>query len=126
MLSIGLLGCGRIGKVHAQSIAQLEGARVAAVADAFEEPARMLAAQTGAKLMTPLALIEDASVDAIVIGTPTDTHYDLIHAATASGKAIFCEKPVDMSADRIRDCIDAVRSAGIALLRRCVAVQKQI
>ncbi|MDB6183205.1 inositol 2-dehydrogenase [Paracoccus fistulariae] len=116
MLSIGLLGCGRIGKVHAQSIAQLEGARVAAVADAFEEPARMLAAQTGAKLMTPLALIEDASVDAIVIGTPTDTHYDLIHAATASGKAIFCEKPVDMSADRIRDCIDAVRSAGIPFL----------
>ncbi|MFW8637474.1 inositol 2-dehydrogenase [Cribrihabitans pelagius] len=116
MLNIGLLGCGRIGQVHARSIAVTEGARVSAVADAFEAPARALAGQTGAAVMEPLALIDSADVDAVVIGTPTDTHYDLIHAAAAAGKAIFCEKPVDMSAARIRDCGRAVEAAGVLFM----------
>ncbi|MDV6228577.1 inositol 2-dehydrogenase [Nitratireductor aquimarinus] len=116
MLNIGLLGCGRIGQVHARSIAQIEGARVSVVADAFEDAARALSDKTGARVMEPSALIESAEVDALVIGTPTDTHYDLIHAAAAAGKAIFCEKPVDLSADRIRDCIKVVESAGVPFM----------
>jgi len=116
MLNIGLLGCGRIGQVHGRSIGQIEGARVTAVADAFEAPAKALAEKTGAKVMGPDELIASAQVDAVVIGTPTDTHYDLIHAAAAAGKAIFCEKPVDMSADRIRDCIKAVEAAGVPFM----------
>lgn len=116
MLAIGLLGCGRIGQVHARSVAQNEGARVVAVADAFAEPAEALAARTGAQVRDTLALIESDDVDAVVIGTPTDTHFDLIHAAAAAGKAIFCEKPVDMSSERIRDCIDAVNAAGVPFL----------
>jgi myo-inositol 2-dehydrogenase/D-chiro-inositol 1-dehydrogenase len=52
----------------------------------------------------------------VVIGTPTDTHYDLIHGAAKNGKAIFCEKPIDMSVDRIRACIDAVDAAGVPFL----------
>ncbi|MGY3670900.1 inositol 2-dehydrogenase (plasmid) [Marinovum sp. KMM 9989] len=116
MLNIGLLGCGRIGQVHGRSIGQIDGARVTAVADAFEDPAQALAVKTGAKVMDPQALIASADVDAVVIGTPTDTHYDLIHAAAAAGKAILCEKPVDMSADRIRDCIKAVTAAGVPFM----------
>ena len=104
MIKIGLLGCGRIGQVHAKTIAQTEGATVAAVADAFAAPAEALAAQTGAVTLSSEDLIASSDVDAVVIGTPTDTHYDLIHAAAQAGKAIFCEKPVDMSSDRIRDC----------------------
>ncbi|MBT2132370.1 inositol 2-dehydrogenase [Aliiroseovarius lamellibrachiae] len=116
MLKIGLLGCGRIGQVHARSIGQIEGAMVTAVADAFPDPAQALAAKTGADVMTPDALIASEKVDAVVIGTPTDTHYDLIHAAARAGKAIFCEKPVDMSADRIRDCIKVVEAANVPFL----------
>ncbi|WP_298564040.1 inositol 2-dehydrogenase [uncultured Aliiroseovarius sp.] len=116
MTRIGLLGCGRIGQVHARSISQIEGTKVTAVADAFAEPAQALANRTGAKVLEPLALIESADVDAVVIGTPTDTHYDLIHAAARAGKAIFCEKPVDLSSDRIRDCIKVVESAGVPFL----------
>lgn len=116
MLRIGLLGCGRIGQVHARSVSQIEGATVTAVADAFADPAKALAARTGAAVMDPIALIESADVDAVVIGSPTDTHYDLIHASAAAGKAIFCEKPVDMSADRIRDCAKAVEAAGVPFL----------
>ncbi|SDX26812.1 myo-inositol 2-dehydrogenase [Ruegeria halocynthiae] len=116
MLNIGLLGCGRIGQVHARSIGQIDGARVSAVADAFAEPAQMLADRTGANVLSAQDLIESADVDAVVIGTPTDTHFDLIHQAARAGKAIFCEKPVDMSADRIRDCIKVVEAAGIPFM----------
>ena len=116
MLKIGLLGCGRIGQVHARSISQIDGAKVTAVADAFEAPAKALADKTGAAVMGPQDLIASAEVDAVVIGTPTDTHFDLIHAAASAGKAIFCEKPVDMSAERIRDCIKAVEAAGVPFM----------
>ena len=116
MLNVGLLGCGRIGRVHAASLGRISGARVAAVADAVPEAAEALAESCGAAAMTPEGLIESASVDAVVIGSPTHTHYDLIHAAARAGKAILCEKPVDMSADRIRDCIGAVEAAGVPFM----------
>ncbi len=107
-LNIGLLGCGRIGQVHARSIKQILNANVTAVADAFPDAATALASVTGAKAMSSEELISSDSVDAVVIGTPTDTHYDLIHLAAKYGKAIFCEKPIDLSAERIRECLSAV------------------
>ena len=116
MINIGILGCGRIGQVHAASVMRLEGVRVAAVADAFPAAADALASKTGAQIMTADDMINSAGVDAVVIGTPTDTHYDLIHAAARAGKAIFCEKPVDMSADRIRECMKIVDETGVLFL----------
>lgn len=116
MLNIGLLGCGRIGIVHARSISQVAGARLAAVADFVPTAAEALAAKSGAAVKTSDDIIADPAIDAVIIGTPTDTHYDLIHAAAAAGKAIFCEKPIDLSADRIRDCIKAVNAAGVPFM----------
>ena len=116
MLNIGILGCGRIGQVHALTISRLDAVRVVAVADPVPAAAETLAARTGAQVMEAQALIDSASVDAVVIATPTDSHYDLIHAAARAGKAIFCEKPVDMSADRIRDCIKVVETAGVPFM----------
>ena len=116
MIRIGLLGCGRIGQVHARSIGALGSATLVAVSDAFEASASKLAEVTGAEVRSTDQIIASDHIDAVVIGTPTDTHYDLIHAAARSGKAIFCEKPVDMSADRIRDCISAVNDAGVLFL----------
>ncbi|MFS4582393.1 inositol 2-dehydrogenase [Phaeobacter sp. C3_T13_0] len=116
MLNIGLLGCGRIGQVHARSVGQLDGVRVSAVADAMPEAANALASKIDANVHDASDLIKSADVDAVVIGTPTDTHYDLIHQAASAGKAIFCEKPVDMSAARIRDCQKVVAEAGVAFL----------
>lgn len=116
MLRLGLLGCGRIGQVHARTASQISGVTVTAVADAFPAAAEAVAATCGAKVMTSADLIKSAEVDAVVIGTPTDTHYELIHEAAAAGKAIFCEKPVDMSADRIRECIKVVEAAGVSFL----------
>ena len=116
MVNIGILGCGRIGQVHAASVMRMPDARVTAVADAFPDAATALAAKTGAQVLSSDDLIASKDVDAVIIGTPTDTHYDLIHAAARAGKAIFCEKPVDMSADRIRDCIKVVAETGVLFL----------
>ena len=116
MLNIGLLGCGRIGQVHARSLMGMTNARAAAVSDAFPAAAETLAATTGAKVMTTEDIIADPGIDAILIGTPTTTHYDLIHAAAAAGKAIFCEKPIDLSVERIRACLSVVKQAGVPFM----------
>lgn len=116
MLRIGLLGCGRIGQVHARSVKALDGAQVVAVADAVPQAAQALAADTGAEVRETGAILTAGDVDAVVIGTPTDTHFDLIHGAAQAGKAIFCEKPIDMSVDNIRACIAVVRAAGVPFM----------
>ncbi len=116
MIRIGILGCGRIGKVHARAIKDLPDATVVAVSDAFAEAAESLAMQAGAEVRMTDEIIASVDIDAVVIGTPTTTHYDIIHAAAAAGKAIFCEKPVDLSTDRIRDCIKVVEDAGVPFL----------
>lgn len=116
MLRIGVLGCGRIGQVHARSVMQLDTAQLVAVSDAFDQSANDLAARTGAEARSTDVIIASDDIDAIIICTPTDTHYDLIHAAANAGKAIFCEKPVDMSAARIRDCMKVVSDNSTAFL----------
>jgi myo-inositol 2-dehydrogenase/D-chiro-inositol 1-dehydrogenase len=116
MLRIGVIGCGRIGQVHARSLMRLDGVKLVAVADAFAINAEALAAKTGAEVRETAAILASADIDAVILCTPTDTHYDLIHAAARAGKAIFCEKPVDMSADRIRDCIKVVEEHNVPFL----------
>jgi myo-inositol 2-dehydrogenase/D-chiro-inositol 1-dehydrogenase len=116
MLNIGLLGCGRIGQVHGRTLKHLDAAQAVAVADAVPASAKALAADLGARALDADALIASADVDAVVIGTPTDTHFDLIHKAAAAGKAIFCEKPIDMSVERIRQCLEAVDTAGVPFM----------
>ncbi|SLN44188.1 inositol 2-dehydrogenase [Pseudooctadecabacter jejudonensis] len=116
MINIGILGCGRIGQVHGATLRGMTNARAAAVADAMPAAADALAEQTGAQVMDAEALINDPGIDAVIIGTPTTTHYDLIHMAAGAGKAIFCEKPIDLSVDRIRDCLAAVEVAGVPFM----------
>ena len=116
MLRIGLLGCGRIGQVHARTIKGMDEACVQAVADAVPEAAERLAEDLGADMRSAEAILEAPDIDAVVIGTPTDTHFDLIQGAARAGKAIFCEKPIDMSVDNIRACIEVVEGAGVPFL----------
>ena len=116
MLRLGILGCGRIGQVHARSIRALEEAHIVAVADALPAAAQALAASTGAEVRDVEAILSADDVDAVIIGTPTDSHFAQIMGAAKSGKAIFCEKPVDMSVDNIRACMDAVNAAGVVFM----------
>ncbi len=115
-MRLGILGCGRIGQVHAQSLKAMDTADLVAVSDAFPVAAQTLADKMGCEVRSTDAILDSTDIDGVIICTPTDTHYDLIHHAARAGKAIFCEKPVDMSTDRIRSCLAAVESAGVPFL----------
>lgn len=112
MLNIGLLGAGRIGNVHAKSITANPNSRLAAVSDVNEAAAQQLAQPYGAQARSSADIIADTSIDAVLIATSTDTHSDLIEAATAAGKAVLCEKPVDLSLARARACQAAAAKHG--------------
>ncbi|MBN9060478.1 MAG: Gfo/Idh/MocA family oxidoreductase, partial [Rhizobiales bacterium] len=112
---LGLLGAGRIGKVHAGAIAANAGATLVAVADAFPEAAKALAAATGAEVREADAIMNAGDIDAVLITTPTDLHASMIEQAARAGKAIFCEKPVDLDVARVKECL-AVVAAEKALL----------
>jgi inositol 2-dehydrogenase len=107
-LNVGLIGLGRLGRVYARDLATRIGCtRLVAVADVDRAAVDRVLADFDVPLGTtdPGAVIGDPSVDAIVIATPTRTHGELVAAAAASGKAIFCEKPLSISleeADAIR------------------------
>ncbi|MEO0358197.1 MAG: inositol 2-dehydrogenase [Pseudomonadota bacterium] len=116
MIGFGILGCGRIGQVHARAISANPDAAVRAVVDPMPDAANALADKTGAVAMSMEDVFADPSVDAVIIGTPTDTHFDLIHKAAAAGKAIFCEKPVDLASDRIRTCAAAVDAVNVPFM----------
>ncbi len=115
-ISFALLGAGRIGKVHAQAIAANPGARLASVADPVPEAAGALAARYGCAISTIDEVLAGDAIDAVVICTPTDTHADLIEKFARAGKAIFCEKPVDLSVERVRDCLKVVEETGARLM----------
>jgi len=107
-IRFALLGAGRIGKVHAKAITSNPAARLAAVADALPKAAADIAAQYGCEVRTIDAIAAASDIDAVVICTPTDTHADLIETFSKAGKAIFCEKPIDLSVKRVQDCLKVV------------------
>ncbi|MGF6096113.1 inositol 2-dehydrogenase [Pseudomonas sp. 18175] len=97
MVGIAVLGAGRIGKIHAANVAANPNARLIAVADPYASAAQALAGALGADAMTDCeAAIDRDDVDAIVIGTPTNTHIQLMMRAVRQGKAVLCEKPIDL------------------------------
>jgi myo-inositol 2-dehydrogenase/D-chiro-inositol 1-dehydrogenase len=104
MLNVGLLGAGRIAGVHATAITTNPGSRLVAVSDINADAAAKLATQYGAEARTTDAILNDPKIDAILIATSTDTHSDLIERATGAGKAVLCEKPVDLSLVRAQAC----------------------
>lgn len=97
MVGIAVLGAGRIGKIHAVNVAASKFATLVVVADPFADAAASLADELGTQAMTDCeAAIDRADVDAIVIGTPTHTHINLMLRAVRQGKAVLCEKPIDL------------------------------
>ena len=96
-VKFALLGAGRIGKVHAKAITSNPDARLVAVADAMPAAAKELAAKYGCEVRSIDEIEAAKDIDAVVICTPTDTHADLIERFAKAGKAIFCEKPIDLT-----------------------------
>ena len=106
----GLLGAGRIGKVHAKAVTGDAQAKLVAVADAFPAAAQAIADQYGCDVRSIEAIEAAKDIDAVVICTPTDTHADLIERFVKAGKAVFCEKPIDLSLARVKACLEVVRA----------------
>ncbi|RLN94718.1 hypothetical protein BBJ28_00009869, partial [Nothophytophthora sp. Chile5] len=116
-LRVGLIGGGRIGKVHAQSLLRA-GATVSMIADPVGDVAETVAARFGIPRWTRDAseLISDPDIDAVVICSPTGHHAEQIIEAARHKKNIFCEKPVDLSAEVVSKAIKAADYAGVKLM----------
>jgi myo-inositol 2-dehydrogenase / D-chiro-inositol 1-dehydrogenase len=113
-LRIGVIGVGRIGRMHAGLIAhQVPGAALGAVFDAHEGLARDVAAELGVPAVDAVQDIFESELDAVAICSSSDTHVELMVAAAYAGKAVFCEKPVSLDLVELDRALGAVRDAGI-------------
>lgn len=116
-LRFAVLGCGRIGKMHAEMLARrVPGTSVSVVFDVVEPAASVVAADLGCRVAASLAdAVASEDVDAVAICTSTDTHVEAMVAAAAAGKHIFCEKPISLSIAEVDRGLTAVDSAGVKL-----------
>jgi myo-inositol 2-dehydrogenase/D-chiro-inositol 1-dehydrogenase len=111
---IGVIGVGRIGRMHAELLAhRVAGAAVEAVYDAYEPAALDVAADLNVSAAASVSEILATDVDAVAICSSSDSHADLVVAAAEAGKAVFCEKPVSLELAELDRALDAVRGAGV-------------
>jgi myo-inositol 2-dehydrogenase/D-chiro-inositol 1-dehydrogenase len=118
MTNLGLLGIGRIGRIHLENISsRFSDARVIAAMNP-SEAGRTFAQKFQVPLVTDNALevIHHPEVDAVLICTSTDVHADYVIAAAKAGKAIFCEKPLDLSLEKVKQTLAIVDEAGVPLM----------
>jgi myo-inositol 2-dehydrogenase/D-chiro-inositol 1-dehydrogenase len=115
MLTFAQFGAGRIGSIHAANLAAGAGTALRYVVDVNKEAATALAKRYGATVVDTRKALSDPKVDAVLIASSTDTHADLAIAAAKAGKAIFCEKPIDLSLKRVDACLAAVKKAGVPM-----------
>ena len=115
-LRIGVIGAGRIGKLHANNLAsRVPNAELAAISDVYEPAAKELAEKLGvpAYYSDYHKILEDPTIDAVFICSSTDTHSPISMEAAKAGKHIFCEKPIDHDIDKIRPVLEEVKKAGV-------------
>jgi myo-inositol 2-dehydrogenase / D-chiro-inositol 1-dehydrogenase len=116
MISFCQFGAGRIGVIHAENIARHPGARLRAIVDVDAAAAARLASRHGAAVGTQASVLADPAIDAVVIGSSTNTHADLVEAAARAGKAVFSEKPLDLDRRRAEACLAIVAECGVPLM----------
>jgi myo-inositol 2-dehydrogenase/D-chiro-inositol 1-dehydrogenase len=116
MLRIAVIGCGRIGRMHAANIAAHPRAALASVYDTDVKAAAAVAAQHGVKAAETLdALFADKHADAVLVASVTGTHAEYIERAVAAKKPVLCEKPIDLSLVRVNACAAKVLNAGVPI-----------
>ena len=117
-LNIGIIGAGRIGKVHMQSITyNVPTAKVLGITDVFKDGLQELADKYGIEKVYDdyKEMLADKDIDAVLVCSSTDTHADISIEAAKAGKHVFCEKPVDLTPEKVQAVIDAVAEAGVKL-----------
>lgn len=113
MVHFCLIGAGRIGAIHGANAAAHPKARLRYVVDVDQTAARKLAADLGAEVCDVETALADEQVDAVMICSSTNTHVDYLLKAAQAGKAIFCEKPIDLDIARVDDCLQQLERAGV-------------
>jgi myo-inositol 2-dehydrogenase/D-chiro-inositol 1-dehydrogenase len=115
MHQIALIGAGRIGRIHAANVAARPELRLKTVVDPMADAAQSLAAVTGASVASLDDALSDPAIAGVVIASSTDTHLDYACRAAAAGKAVFCEKPIDLDLGRARAAADRLAGARVFL-----------
>ncbi|MDO8984485.1 inositol 2-dehydrogenase [Cypionkella sp.] len=116
MLRIAVLGCGRIGQMHAANVARHPRAELAMVYDVHAPSADKVAQTLGVTAaQSAEAVFSDPTVDAVLIATATPTHADYIEMAIATGKAVLCEKPIDLNLARVNACAAKIGNTSIPI-----------
>jgi myo-inositol 2-dehydrogenase/D-chiro-inositol 1-dehydrogenase len=113
-INVGVLGAGRIGRLHTENLLRMSGVRVKSIADPYTDfdawPPQPIV--TG---RDPSLVLDDPEIKAVLICSPTPTHAPFTEAAATAGKHIFCEKPIDLDPERIRRTLEVVDAAGVKL-----------
>src|SRR5690349_9412356 len=114
-IGFGVFGYGFMAGAHLEGLRGLPGTRAVAVCGPRLDRAQALAEKFGVPLATqdPAALLAHPEVDAVIVDTPDDTHYELVMAASRRGKHVFCEKPLAPEIVQAREMAAAVRDAGV-------------
>ena len=114
MLTIGQFGAGRIGRMHARNLAANPRVELAGIYDVDSAASAAAAQESGTRAAGSVeAILADASIDAVLIATSTDTHCDLIERAARAGKAVLCEKPIHLDINRVEACRKVVEKSGV-------------
>jgi len=113
MLRFALMGAGRIGRMHADNLAANAGASLACVYDVHAPSAAEVAGKHGARIAADVGDALGDDVDAVLIASSTDTHVDLMTAAAHAGKAVLCEKPIDLDIGRVNRCWEEIKDTGV-------------
>lgn len=116
-LTVGIIGAGRIGRLHAENVQMIPQIRIKGVSDIAIEHLESWAKDKQIEVLTTnyMELLNDPQIDAVFICSPTNTHSTIIKEAALAGKHIFCEKPVSFSVEETMEALAAVENAGVKL-----------
>lgn len=116
-LNIGIAGVGRIGKIHLENILQrLPEAHITLVTDPASEAEEYVKSRNLNYSKDYDDIIENKDIEAVILCSPTNTHADFVERAAKSGKHIFCEKPLDLSFERVKEVLEIVQKSGVKLM----------
>ena len=115
-INIAVLGCGRIGLMHAKNVTLHEMTSLACVYDINEELANKVASELGVKSVTDdNEIFSDADIDAILVASPTDTHIEFIEKSVAANKPVLCEKPIDLDINKVNESAKRLKGNSVPI-----------
>ena len=116
MINIALMGAGRIGKMHAEIVTAHPEANLQFVYDVNKEFASQVAKQNNAEFLnSPEEAINNDKINAVLIASATPTHTKFIKMGAMAGKAVFCEKPIDLDINKVNECMNEIKGVNIPL-----------